>query len=117
MMKSDFPLDHERVRGRDDSDDGFDEFMASDEFVVFDSDSSDDEDDEDGSMTSETEAQEVSVPFAMPTLKIGPMLLSRDETKDEEFLRSVCMEDPLDFIDYRFEDRGATKGKTLSPAL
>jgi hypothetical protein len=115
-MKSDFPLDHERVRGRDDSDDGFDEFMASDEFVVFDSDSSD-EDDEDGSMTSETEAQEVSVPFAMPTLKIGPMLLSRDETKDEEFLRSVCMEDPVDFIDYRFEDRGATKGKTLCPAL
>ncbi len=111
-MKSDFPLDHERVHGLDDSDDGFDEF------VVFDSDDdSDVPDDPDGSTTSETEPEVVSVPFAMPTLKIGPMLLSRDETKDEEFLRSVCMEDPLDFIDYRFEDRGATKGKTLNPAL
>ena len=96
-MKSDFPLDHEIVRNDDSSQDDDDSYRCT----------FDDSDDPDDGSAGETK---VKLPFVMPALKLGPMLLSKDETKDKDFLGSVGMEMALEFIDYRFEDRGNTKG-------
>ena len=96
--KSDFPLDHEIVRNDDCtpfSDDGY--------VCPFD-------DSDDDLSAGETQHKAINLPFAMPALKLGPMLLSKDETKDKDFLGSVGMDTALEFIDYRFEERGNTKG-------
>lgn len=102
-MKSDFPLDHEIVHADDstqDDDDGY--------FCTF-----DDSDDADDLSAAETQDKGIKMPFVMPALKLGPMLLSNDETKDKDFLESVGMDTTLEFIDYRFEERGSIKGIAL----
>lgn len=95
-MDSDFPLDHEIVRDAE----GF--------YCYF-----NDSDDPNDIPAGETQEQGVSVPFVMPALNLGPMALSKDETKDTGFLESVCMERTLKYIDYRFEERGTINGIAL----
>lgn len=105
-MKSDFPLDHETIRDEDDAqgdDDGY--------FCYF--SDSDDPDDPDDLEAGETQAKGVTVPFVMPALKLGPLVLSEDETKDKDFLGSVCMETTLEYIDYHFEERGIINSTAL----
>lgn len=99
-MKSDFPLDHEIVRNDDSSQDDDDGYRCT----------FDDSDDSDDGSAGKTKDKGTKFPFVMPALKLGPMLLSKDETKDKGFLGSVGMETALELIDYRFEDRGNTKG-------
>lgn len=103
-MGSDFPLDHETVRDDDNLNDEED-----DGFYCYFSDS----DDSDDLPTGETQEQVVSMPFVMPALKLGPMALSKDETKDTNFLESLCMEGILEYIDYRFEERGTINSIAL----
>lgn len=102
-MKSDFPLDHEIVRDDDSAQDDDDGYVCC----------FDDSDDPDDLSAGETQDRGIIVPFVMPALKLGHMLLSSDETKDKDFLGSVCMDTTLEFIDYRFEERGNTKGIIL----
>lgn len=102
-MGSDFPLDHKAARYTDSQDE--DEVEG---FFCYVSDSDDADED-----SNSKKNQSLDVPAAMPALDLGPMLLSKDETKDEKFLASVCMEDGLEFIDYRFEGRGTVNGIVL----
>lgn len=97
-MASDFPLDYDGVLNSDDLDYIEDPMFA---------------DIPDDIISGETQDQEESVFTVLPTLKLGPMQLSSDETKDEDFLRSVCMETTLDFIDLHFENRGVSRGTSL----
>ena len=103
-MNSDFPLDYETVRDVDSGDEGEQDGY----FCYF-----DDSDESDGISTGKKRDPRVIVPFMMPALNLEPMLLSKDETQDAEFLASICMEDALEFIIYRFEGRGAVDSATL----
>jgi hypothetical protein len=97
-MDSDFPLDYDGIRDLDNLD-CLGDLMESDD---------------DDLTSGVTQGQEESISIVLPTLKLGTMQLSSDETKDKEFLRSVCMDKTtLDLIDYRFENRGATRGISL----
>lgn len=106
MKKSDFPFDHEIFRDHDmiqDETDGY--------FCYF-----DDSDDADELPVGKKKDEGLVLPFVMPAFNFGRyMLLSKDETKDEEFLRYVSMDSALEFIDYRFEERGNTEGINSLP--